>query len=380
MKWAIVDALLERHLTESLARALVAGGDRVLETGPIWSGWREPEAADDVARIAAEVSRVIAYGADAVFVARPAALRREDVLRLQASGAVVIAWFADDPVYFGVHSRQASAWYDITLHTATPRVLERYEKDAGVFGWGFQFWADPEEFPDVYRTEAAQHDLVFLGNAHTRVKRWRYDWIASLPLDVRMYGRVVHDPAGIHGGELGNNRDVSAAIVTGRLGLNIPQRLAGYRGSEFDRSGMELSDDFVLPSRMVQYAATGTPVVSFLSSDRARGDLEPFFAPGLAVGSREELVRLSRSLDDAELASLSSRTRSHFRMYYTAERRALFLRWLLAHAPVSRRLDSETRALAFMEWEGEERRLLLGSSRLGRFVRGRPRVWYPRRK
>src|SRR5699024_2386258 len=79
-------------------------------------------------------------------------------------------------------------------------------------------YADPETFPYRYgartagtRTGAA---AVFLGNAHTRQKQWRYALLGESGADVVMYGQVHRraDPFPLHAGFLAADADVAATL------------------------------------------------------------------------------------------------------------------------------------------------------------------------
>lgn len=347
LRFVIIDTLLERHLEESLTRALRRRGHCVRATGPVWHGWRLPSDPTDTSRIRDLVTGVIRDAPDAVLVMRPSALRPEEVARLAAAGIRTACWFADDPVFFKVQSVEVAPAYEITLHTSTVPVLEMYEHELGVLGWGFPFWADERDFPRVYRPESCDLDLTFIGNTHTRVKRWRYDRIAELNVRARIFGEVAEDPAGIHAGKAESPSDLAKAAARGRVGLNLSQRFKDYAGTRFDYPRMAEFGEFSLPSRVVQLAAIGVPVVSLVATSSGERDLVDLFPEATAVRSSGEVESFVRGHDIDQLRDLSNAVHARYRADFTADRRAEFLEALLTADRSSAFAPVRTRAVAF---------------------------------
>jgi hypothetical protein len=371
----LVDTLNERHVAYSLARALAARGHDARTTGPIWHGWRLPNAPDERARLAAVVDGIVDQRPDVVLAIRSAALRPEQVDRLRKSGIFTIAWFADDPVLYKAQTARVARHYDLTLHTATAPVLTMYESELGVRGVTFPFWADVVEFPRSYDPLACDLDLVFIGNTQTRVKLWRYDWIAGLPVSRAIYGEVADDPAGIHAGVADDVSELVRACLRGRLGLNISQRFTDYAGTRFDFPGLAEFGEFLLPSRIVQLAAVGVPVVSLAGSEEAAKSIGRLFPPVLTVRSQDELVALTHLVRDDRhrLLELSELMHRWYARYYTADARARFLEHLISNPERWTKLTAIERADAFLKVptpsSGPINHLIMARNRVRRAVR-----------
>lgn len=351
MRICLVDTLLETHLVESLGRALSEAGNDVRSTGRLWQGWRAPAEAEDVTRLAVAVDEMVAWRPDVVVAIRPSALSEASIDRLRAAGALLVAWFSDDPVLFKVQSRALAPLYDLTLHTADPATLELYEEQVGVRGWNFPFWSDEVATPPRYGSVERRTQLVFIGNTHTRVKRWRYDWIAALPISVEILGRVAHDDAGIHRGFVEDPAELAAAAAGSDWALNISQRFSDYRGTELDFPELAALGEFSLPSRVVQTAAAGIPTVSYVASPAAAAWSGEIFPPVRTVAGPADLVTLVESTSPGELESISVATLDWFRQHYHARRRAAFLLWLLSARAARRSWSSHARATAFLTFD-----------------------------
>lgn len=323
----------------------------MVQTGTVWHGWRVPTADEDRRRLEQVVDGVIAARADVALVMRPAALRGDQLRRLCAAGVRTVAWFADDPVFFAVQSTKLAPLYDLTLHTAMGPVLARYEHELGVRGVGFPFWAGPQHFPRLYDPARCDVDVVFIGNVHNEVKAWRYDWLAGLPVSKVMYGQAKDDPAGIVAGVAQDDEALARACARGRFGLNISQRFADYAGSRFDFPGLAELGEFPLPSRVVQLAAVGVPVLALVGSDRAAEDLELLVPPAVVVRDEAEATSAVQryAADPDALAELSARTHAWYLSHYTAAARARFLHELLTRPEQVTALDADARAVAFLD-------------------------------
>jgi hypothetical protein len=322
---------------------------------------------------------VIAVRPDVVIVIRSAALRPEQVDRLREHKIFTVAWFSDDPVLYSAHTARVATHYDLTLHTATAATLDLYESNLGVRGLAFPFWTDETAFPRSYDPRRCDLDLVFIGNTQTRVKRWRYDWIADLPLSRAIYGEVAHDPAGIHAGVAVDDRALARACVRGRWGLNISQRFVDYAGTRFDFPGFEDLGEYSLPSRVVQLAALGVPTVSLVVNERAAQSMAQLFPPVVTVRGREELIALVAGMrDDIEgLSARSDDTHAWYARHYTASARARFLEHVLAAPRKWTKLPAARRATAFLDLRdrsGLADKLVIQRSRMLGAVRRRPRV------
>jgi hypothetical protein len=263
-----------------------------------------------------------------------------------------MAWFADDPVLYAAHTARVAPHYDLTLHTATAPTLELYESSLGVRGIAFPFWTDQKAFPQAYDPHRSDLDLVFIGNTHTRVKRWRYDVIADLPLTRAVYGDIAADPAGIHAGVATDDAALARAALRGRMGLNISQRFCDYAGTRFDFPGLAELGEYSLPSRIVQLAALGVPTISLVGSDQAAETTEALFPPVISVRNSDQLVARVRELRDDwdTLTAKSWDMHDWYARHYTAMARARLLeRLVLAPAELTA-LPADQRASCFFRY------------------------------
>ena len=150
---------------------------------------------------------------------------------------------------------------------------------------------------------------IFLGNTAGGVRARRYGLLAGLPVGVRIHGQVDDDPAGIAGPFLREHADVVTALTRARLGISLAQRFAAYRGDEHDFPELAALGSFEFPSRAVQYAATGLPVV--VMDPSGVSDALP---ETVVARDRDELASsLKRLLADPDgLVDLGRRTRERF--------------------------------------------------------------------
>ena len=356
MRIVLFDEILEQHTVRSLKRALEARGHEVRATGKIWAGHRFPVKPDDLERIWREVRALVDLKPDAVFVFRAATLIPEMTELLKQAGILTAVWFPDDPVLYQICYRAIADAYDMLLHCGPDDVLAFYQNKHGRSGVNFPFWTDAEEFPCAYRFGGATSDLVFLGNCNDNVRGGRYDLIGSLPLRTRIYGRVAKDPYGICGGYLEGTQETAKALGRGRFGLNIPQFFNTYRGSDYDFPELAAFSHFEFPSRVIQYAAAGLPIVS----------IEPRGAPStfpeiVAAKDRRELIhRIEELLNDEErLDRLARATHTRFRRSFSAAARAAFLESLLTEPERWAQANLKDRARAFAEgWNEEEKAIV----------------------
>lgn len=355
MRIHFIDTILEAHVPDSLVESLRGLGHTVATTGRIWQGAEFPEADEDLDRLESVIDGVIAWRPDVVFVMRACALVPSEIRRLRSHGITTVVWYSDDPVFFAKQGAPLAGLYDITLHTATERILAKYEDELGVRGFGMQFWTSPEAFPRLYDPRRCDFDLLFIGNTHTKVRQWRYEWIAGLPLERAMYGQTQGDPADIVQGVVDGDAELARACARGRFGLSVGQRFEDYHGTAFDFEGLADLGEFPLPSRIVQFAAVGVPVVHLVKFEEARRDLEVLFPPVRVVSTDEELVAAVRSYgaDPESLERLADDTHTWFLERYTADARALFLHELLCNPSRFEGMDARARAFAFLDFRAD---------------------------
>ncbi len=352
MRIYFIDTILESHVPDSLIAGLRRLGHTVKTTGKIWHGAEFPNTDEDRKKLARVVTDVIAWKPDAVFVMRACALMPRQLKRLREAGITTAVWFSDDPVFFEKQGIPVASHYDVTFHTATKRILEKYESELDVRGIGLQFWTSQDHFPRQYDPARCDLDVLFIGNAHTPVRYWRYDWLAGLPVKRAMYGLVREDTEGIVAGVLDNDAELARACVRGRFGLSVGQRFEDYKGTGFDFPGLADLGEFPLPSRIVQFASVGTPIIELVKYSEAKSDLQRLFPPVKCVTADDEIAAAVQQVHDdaAALQALSDETYQWFEAHYSADARATFVQAVLANPSKYRKMSAEQRAFAFLDY------------------------------
>lgn len=347
MKIALFDVINETHVCASLAGALQAQGHHVHATGRVWRGHRRAIAAADVARIDATVDSVLAQGCDALLNFRAGTLSRQQLELLRSAGVRTAVWLPDDPVLYATTYGAVVDAYDHVLHCGPAGVLRFYDMKGHAPGVSFPFWLDIKEWSRQWRHETAVRGLVFLGNLHGAAKRGRYEILARAAGRIAIYGNCPADPSGIHRGEL-HGPDALRAVLPGfTAGINLPQRFSDYAGTPYDFDGLAALGSFDLPSRVLQYAAIGLPVIT-LASDPPSAH----FAPVLhATDMDMALAMLDRLQSDPDAArELSARARAEVEANFSAEARARFLVDLFRGALRPRDMDLAQREFAYQAY------------------------------
>jgi hypothetical protein len=272
---------------------------------------------------------VIEARPDVLLNFRAASLPPPLVDRIKGQGIYAVAWFADDPVLYKVSTAEVVDKYDLVLHAGDERVLEMYERTKQRRGVTFPFWVDDVAFAYGYDPGVADLDLIFIGNMNVPAKRWRYDWLAAYPRSIAVFGKVPQDPAGIHAGQLDKSVDLATAIRRARLGLNISQQFRDYSGTRFDFPGLADLGEYIMPSRVLQFAAVGVPIIT-LQLDPGH-DWNTLFPEVIKIKDQSELASVVAGLspDHGQLRALSHATNVRFRRHYSAQSRARFLEELL---------------------------------------------------
>jgi|GEM_PF-1484480 len=351
MHFVLFDEILEQHTVRSLGRALSARGHRVTTTGPVWRGHFLPETNGEMAPIRKRVHEICKLGPDVLFNFRPSSLLPEMVNELKAAGIHTVVWLADDPVLYHVCYRHVIEAYDTVLHCGGEIVLSFYQKHHATEGFNFPFWTDDSEFRFTYNPARAEFDLVFLGNCDGKIRARRYDLLSSLPFKIRIYGRVSDDPYQLSAGYLDATEQLSYTLGKARCAISIPQSFTDYKGTEYDFPELADLGHFELPSRVVQYAAIGLPIISL------EGQEPPRIFPELIVCSnREELITKVEALlkDEAQLRSLSAAVYARFRHSFSAEARAAFLESIVESPQSYKGLSISQRAVWFASVLGEQ--------------------------
>lgn len=323
MKIVLFDQINETHVCESLVEALVRLGHEVRWTGPIWKGHRFPEGVDDIGGIDARLEELLAWRPDALLNFRASSLLPAQLQRLRRAGVRTLVWFPDDPVLYGLCYGQVVDYYDVPLHCGSRQVLDFYRYRGHRVGVNFPFWLDPQAVPYRYDVERCEGTLVFFGNMHGPAKQGRYEAFCALHEDIAFYGKLPQDPHGRGRGQLDGIGQALEVLPRYRIGLNSAQRFGDYAGSAYDFPGLGMLGSFFLPSRVLQYAALGLPV---LSLHAPQADLR-HYPPGLHARSVEEaravVARVAH--DDDYLQALSRAARRELEQHHGADARARLL-------------------------------------------------------
>jgi polysaccharide pyruvyl transferase CsaB len=351
MHFVLFDEIQEKHTVRSLERALSARGHEVTTTGPVWNSHFLPKTNDEMAPIRKRVREICKLGPDVLFNFRPSSLLPDMVNELKTAGVHTVAWLADDPVLYHVCYRHVVEAYDTVLHCGGENILSFYQKRHGTTGFDFPFWTDDSEFRYTYNPTRAEFDLVFLGNCDGKVRAKRYELLSSLPFKVRVYGKVKNDPYHLRAGYLETTKQISDVLGRACCAISIPQNFGDYKGAEYDFPELADLGHFELPSRVIQYAAIGLPIISL------QGEGPPRIFPELITCSnREELIgRLEALLkDEAQLRSLSAGVHARFRRSFSAEARAAFLENIIESPQNYMNLGIPERAVCFAGVLGEQ--------------------------
>jgi Helicase associated domain/Glycosyl transferases group 1 len=348
---ALFDSIRERHVCESLERALSALEHEVYWTGPVWGRHGAPATSTPKRSVQAALDEVLAFEPDALVSFCASTLTPGDLERVRGAGARTVVWLADDPVLYQVSYRHIIDHYDLVLHGGREAVLAFYEANHGhPTGVYFPFWTDAEAFPRVYDPDG-DIDTVFLGNTTGVNRAGRYELLAGLPFDVAIYGTADGDPSGIVRGYLREREEISGVLGRSRVGITLSQRFSDYAGHPYDYPGLAGLGSFDLPSRVVQYAASGVPVLA-LSNDPCAS-----FPEAIVATDRAELIsRAAALLSDRERRlELSEATHRRFEQSFSADSRARALVELVSLGDAWRGWSVERRAGFFMDPPGRMR-------------------------
>lgn len=340
----LFDEILETHTCKSLQQALIDRGHKVNDTGKIWKGHQFPTDEVDTNFIWSKVNNVIEQKPDVVFNFRASSLLPEMVIRLKQSGIHTVAWLPDDPVLYHICYRHIVSFYDTILHCGDVNVLDFYSQNHGRSGFNFPFWSDNSHFPLSYNPENAEYDLVFLGNCVGKVRRERYELIASLPCKKRIYGRVSNDYFNLCAGFIEDTSSVSNVLGKGLLGLSIPQYFRDYADTDYDFPQLNGLEFFQYPSRIIQYAACGLPIISLQPGK------PPTTFPELITVEDVNILtkKVNILINDLEhLQELSKQVHQRFTQSFSAKSRAIFLENILYNKYVN--LDTLTKSQLFSQ-------------------------------
>ncbi|XID75577.1 hypothetical protein ACF3NA_03295 [Alkanindiges sp. WGS2144] len=325
MKIVLFDSILERHLPESLKRALEQLGHEVVYTDLLLLGHDMIQKESDIKFMWQQIEKVADAKPDLFVAFRPMNLTTE-MLRFLRERMRTAIWLSDDPVLYKTCYAHVVNDYDIILHCGYADILRFYEAKGHPAGFNFPFWTDHHSFPVIYDPEKAQTDLIFLGNMHGQVRRKRYMELASLPFSKKIYGLLDSDPLGMHGGFLKEaylyTERVSEVLATAKVGISIPQFFSEYSGLHYNFTELPDLGYFQFPSRVIQYAASGLPIVAV--GDKRMQEVYPEIFVAETVSSLKPAI--DRIVKDKDFAlEVSRKTLLRFESSFSALSRAKML-------------------------------------------------------
>lgn len=351
MKVALFDTILERHLPESLKRALEFLGHEVIYTDLLLHGHDMISKQSDIDLMWREIKKIELHKPDLLIAFRPMNLTVEmlDYLRSKMKTAI---WLSDDPVLYKTCYGKVVNHYDIILHCGYKEVMEFYESKGHPKGFNFPFWTDHHSFPPVYNPNNANTDIVFLGNMNGQVRRKRYMEVANLPYSKKVYGLLDSDPLGIHGGFIREaylyTQRVTEVLSQAKLGLSIPQFFTEYNGLHYDFPELAGLGYFQFPSRIIQYAASGLPIAAV--ADERVTEVYPEIFVGKTVTDLKPFI--DKIVKDKDFAiSISNKVLKTFRESYSALSRATMLVDLVNSLEQYQHLGVHERATLFTKFK-----------------------------
>lgn len=323
MRIALFDGLLETHVASSLERSLLRRGHDVLNTGKIGHGFLFETDPQRLESLRLHVQNVLDFAPDVILVFRPASLPPALLKLIKSSGAHLAVWLSDDPVLWDLSYRPIINEYDTIWHCGSERVLRHYDEEFGrAVGVNVPFWTDEVAFPYVYGSNSPESDLMFLGNVHDEVRRRRYFDMAGMRSSIRIHGNVGLDFRNLGAGYLDSDAEVVDAASRARLALNVPQYFKDHKGLPTWFDGLDELGTFQYPSRVIQYAAMGLPILSVTpDSDDYRTFPEITCVPEFSAVDDAA----ARLLVEQDLEALSRATHERFYRHYSADSRALAL-------------------------------------------------------
>lgn len=349
MRVTLFDGLLEHHVSLSLERALTMRGHAVYNTGRIGRGPHFETDPLRLTRLHEAIDRTIDFQPDLILVFRPSSLPPSLLRRIRASNAHLAVWLSDDPVLWNFSYRVAVENYDTVLNCGTERVLKLYDDHLGrPVGINFPFWTDSTAFPYVYNDKDAESDALFLGNVHDPVRRRRYFELGASKANIRIHGKVGNDFYSLGGGYLDSDLEIVGAASRARVAVSIPQRFTEHYGRPTWFSELSELGAFQYPSRVIQCAAMGLPIISI---GQAPSDLDTFPELVSIAGYRELAHTIEELKSGTDLASISQRTHIRFLRHFSADSRAAALESVLTDDSW-RSLPAAERARWFTRFEG----------------------------
>ncbi|BEJ49916.1 hypothetical protein Ri1_25150 [Aeromonas dhakensis] len=351
MKIVLFDTILERHLCESLQRAFTELGHEVIYTDLILHGHSMISDPKHIEVMEAAIEKYIDSSVDLVISFRPMNLNKALLAKIKKHAAIAI-WLSDDPVLYKTCYGEVVDEYDIILHCGSERVLSFYKDKGHKAGVNFPFWTDNIALPNVYAPEYSTTDGIFLGNMHGAVRHKRYKEIAGLDCNIKIFGLLDSDFNGMHGGNIRdgyiNINKISEQLQLAKFGISIPQYFESYIGlDEYYFDGLENLGYFQFPSRVIQYAASGLPIVALGEDDMK--EVFPEIEIKKDIDSLKPYIR--QIINDYDFAKNQSELiTKRFLKDYSARSRALFLLDLMNKQNMILSADCHTRATAFTSY------------------------------
>ncbi len=316
------------HVVRSLLDALRIIGDEVIFLENIMHTHTNITDPKILSKTYKAIQRLIKKNRiEAFFSFRPSDLSPEHLNYLREENIITFTWFSDDPLLYKTAYEKIVELYDVVLTSGYTDVLNFYENRHNTFPITFPFWTNNVYFPNQYNPEVADIDVGFLGNCHGKNRASRYSFLSSLPFGIKIFGKLKQkDEAGIWAGEISNFKKIPKILQRFRLGLNIPQYFSDAKETKYWFEDLSLFESFYIPSRIVQYAASGIPILT----PKTR-HIETVSKNLIVYNSREELISMVRDLlyRSDNLYELSMNTHNEFINIFHAENRAQLLHYLV---------------------------------------------------
>ncbi|HDL1260510.1 hypothetical protein M3703_00325 [Mannheimia haemolytica] len=353
MKFILFDSILERHLGESLKRALESLGHQAVFTDLILHGHSMISKQADIDFMWKKVKDICDEKADMFISFRPMNLTTE-MLEYIGKRMKTAIWLSDDPVLYKTCYSQVVNHYDVLLHCGYKEVMDFYEANNHPKGFNFPFWTDHVAFPSVYNPLHSDYEIAFLGNMNGQVRRKRYMELASLPFTKKVFGLIDSDPLAMHGGFINeaylHTKRVTEVLSKAKVGVSIPQFFTEYNGLDYDFPELAGLGYFQFPSRVIQYAASGLPIAAV--GDERMKEVYPEIFVGNSITELEPYIK--QICEDYDFAlSESAKILTRFRKNYSALSRAMMLIDLVENLDKLQSQTTQERAILFTKYKAQ---------------------------
>ena len=320
MKIILFDEIQEVDVVDGLYHSLVSLNLEVKRTGRLGQGFKPLGFWQDKISIDNEVDKIINENYNVLFNFRPGSLSLVHLERLKKAGVYLVIWLSDDPVLYNHIYSQIIDSYNLVLHTGDKKILSFYDSKRHRPGVIFPFWANDRIFDYAYEYVEDKYKYLFLGNITGEVKKNRYTFLEELYPDIIAFGKCENDSKNIFSHNISSAEDLLNSFSKAKIAINIPQFFMSYKGTEHFFPEMGDMDHFVLPSRTIQYAAFGLPIVSLGVKGK-----NLHFPEINNIYEIQDLIRNKKYNDTEFLISTSIATRKRFEKSFTAISRARYL-------------------------------------------------------